>query len=140
MRRRIWKLLFCGLLALLLCACGNDGAGGSDMSADGGAHAAEGELPEDGAWSEGRYLRSKNSNLIIFTGLYGDVCTMSAANETVSFEELEDGDLIRIYLDCILETWPGQTRVYAVEKLEDGDLEDIPSDKLEMLREYGWIE
>lgn len=121
MGRRSRNILLCGLLALLLCACGND-------------------LPEDGWWSEGRYLRGKNSDLIIFEGPYGSTCSMAAADETVSFEELEDGDLIRIYVNWIGLTWPEQTVVYAVEKLEDGAPEDLPQDQLEMLREYGNIE
>lgn len=121
MGRRNWSIIICGLLALLLCACGND-------------------LPEDGWWSEGRYLRGKNSDLIICEGPYGSACTMSAADETVSFEPFEDGDVIRIYIDYILETWPGQTIVYAVEKAEDEDIQEISPELMEELRDMGWIE
>ena len=65
---------------------------------------------------------------------------MSAADETVSFEGLTDGDMIQVYVCYIMETWPEQATVYAVEKLEDGDIEDIDSGVLEMLREYGWLD
>lgn len=119
MRRRSCSILFCCLLTLLLCSCGND-------------------LPEDGGWLEGRYLRGSNSDLIII-GDWG-VTTMSAADETVSFENFEDGDVIRVYINAILETWPGQTTVYAVEKAEDEDIQEISPELMEELREMGWIE
>ena len=95
-------------------------------------------LPEDGGWVSGRYLRGKRSDLIII----GDqgATTMGIADEAISFEGMEDGDLIRVYIVCILESWPGQTTVYAVEKVEDGEIQDISSELLEELREMGWIE
>lgn len=95
-------------------------------------------LPEDGGWVSGRYLRGKQSDLIV-TGDW-DVITMGIADEAISFDGLEDGDLIRVYIVCILESWPGQTTVYNVEKVEDGEIQDISSELLEELREMGWLE
>ena len=95
------------------------------------------DLPEDGGWISGRYLRGKQSDLIV-TG-DGDVITMGVADETISFESLEDGDAIRVYIKYILESWPGQTTVYAVEKVEDGDIEDISQETIEQLREFNWL-
>lgn len=107
-----------GLIVILLCSGGND-------------------LPKDGHWSEGRYLKGKYADFIIFSdGAY----SMGKADETVSFEGLVDGDLIRVYINWIGLTFPGQTVVYAVEKLEDGTLEDIPAQELDLLREYGHLE
>ena len=114
------------ILAFYLCACGQSLSGGSD-------------LPEDGAWSRGRYLKTKDSHLIIFENS-SSPCVMSAADETVSFENLTDGDMIQVYVCYIMETWPEQAAVYAVEKLEDGTVSDIGADILEMLKEYGWVD
>lgn len=121
MRRSICYAFGLILMILLLCACGSD----------------ESNLPEDGSWVSGRYLRGKQSDLIV-TGDW-DVITMGVADEAISFEGLEDGDVIRVYIDCILETWPGQTTVYAVEKAEEGDIQDISPELLEELREMGWL-
>ena len=155
MRRRNRSILFCGLLVLLLCACGNDTTGNTESSAGNGngITAAGGEagfpsvdvqipadgqnLPAEGGWETGRYLRGKESDLIITGGR--DVITMEAADETVSFEGFEDGDVIRVYIDCILETWPGQTTVYAVERAEDEGTDDISPELMEELREMGWL-
>lgn len=65
---------------------------------------------------------------------------MGVAEDTVSFEGLEDGDLIRVFIKEVLETWPGQASVYAVEKLEDGGLQDISAELLGELEEMGWLE
>lgn len=113
-------------MVFCLCACGQSGSGGSG-------------LPKDGVWSRGRYLQSNNSHLIIFE-VSSSPCVMSAADETVSFEGLTDGDMIQVYVCEIMESWPEQAAVYAVEKLEDGTFEDIDAETLEMLREYGWVD
>ena len=126
MKRRIRLFAVSCIMVFCLCACGRFGPGGSN-------------LPEDGAWSRGRYLNAKNSNLIIFENSLSP-CVMSAADETVSFDDLTDGDMIQVYVCYIMESWPEQAAVYAVEKLEEGDIEDIDSGVLEMLREYGWID
>ena len=126
MKRRIRLFAVNCILLFCLCACGWSGSGGRD-------------LPEDGAWSRGRYLNTKNSHMIIFENSLSP-CVMSAADETVSFDDLTDGDMIQVYVCYILESWPEQTTVYAVEKLEDGDFEDINSGVLEMLKEHGWID
>lgn len=121
------RILFFGLLAFLLCAGGLLAL----------LYARGSGLPKDGYWSEGRYLRIQNTDLIIFEDPYGGACSMGKADETVSFDGLENGDLIRIYINWIGLTYPGQTVVYAVEKLEDGDFWDLPADELEQLRELG---
>ena len=129
MGKRRWGILSCGLLALLLCACGllvflyhARGAG----------------LPEDGYWSEGRYLRLENGgDLIIYEGSLAGATSMGKASEAVSFDGLENGDLIRIYINWVGLTYPAQTTVYAVEKLEDGNVWDLPAEELDLLREMG---
>lgn len=129
MGKRRWSILFCGLLALLLCACGLVVL----------LHNARGDgLPAEGSWITGRYLSGKDSDLIV-NGEW-NVISMGAADETVSFENFEDGDAIRVYIDYILETWPGQTMVYAVEKAEDEEIQEISPKLMEELREMGWIE
>lgn len=154
MRRRRRSILLCGLL-VLLCACGNDTTGnteptagnGSGITAAGGEEGfpadyerlADGQnFPPEGNWETGRYLRGKQSDLII-TG-DRDVMTMRAADETVSFADFENGDVIRVYIGCVLETWPGQTTVYAVERAEDEGIADISPELTEELREMGWLE
>ena len=122
MRRNIYNAFGLMLMLLLLCACGSD----------------ESNLPEDGSWVSGRYLRVNQSNFII-TGP-ADITSMSAKNENVSFEGLKNGDEIRVYMGWIGLTWPAQSDIYAVEKVADGDITDISPELLEELREMGWLE
>ncbi|MCM1065824.1 MAG: hypothetical protein NC420_15430 [Eubacterium sp.] len=118
---------------MLLCACGND------MSADSGlSGTAAFDLPEDGCWVSGRYLKAKQADLIITEN--GEPIDMHTAAETISFEGISDGDEIRVYMGAVMETWPAQADVYAVEKLSNGDITDIPSKLLEQLTEFGWLE
>lgn len=124
----------------------DDGTGTSEAGQDGNPSAdsvkPSGEYGQDllgdGGWISGRYLRGKQSDLIV-TG-DRDVITMGVAVETITFEGLEDGDAIRVYIKYILESWPGQTTVFAVEKAEDEDIQDISPELLEELREMGWLE
>ncbi len=60
--------------------------------------------------------------------------------EKAMFDDFTDGDLIHIYCDAIMESYPGQTNVYGVMFLEDGDIENINEDVLKSLEEMGWIE
>ncbi len=54
------------------------------------------------------------------------------------FEGLESGDKIRVLHDLILETYPARTGAYAVKKVEDGDISNIPVGVLQTLQEMGW--
>ncbi|MCM1542506.1 MAG: hypothetical protein NC121_14775 [Blautia sp.] len=121
------------MIIMLLCACGNDTP--ADPASPG---AAASGLPEDGCWVSGRYLRAKQADLIITEG--GEPIELHSAAETISFEGINDGDEIRVYMGAVMETWPGQADVYAVEKLSDGGIADIPPKLLEQLTEFGWLE
>ena len=55
------------------------------------------------------------------------------------FEELESGDKVWVLHDGIEETYPARTGAYVVQKLEDGDMNDIPKAVLESLLELGWV-
>ncbi len=162
-KRKMCCAVFLACVMLGVCACGRtaeDSSGsraGASSGGDSGKEASSGSvgdsgagdssdgvvgsgnLPAEGAWSTGRYLRGRgDTNLIIFSGI--DACEMRTGNDNVSFEAFESGDLIQIYYNSIQETWPGQVTVYAAEKLEDGEIGDIDPECLEQLREFQWIE
>lgn len=133
MRKNICCLFGLILMIMLLCACGNDTPADSGMS----GMAASG-LPEEGSWVCGRYLKAKQADMVITED--GDPVAAYIQDETVSFEGIKDGDEIRVYMGAVMETWPAQATVYAVEKLSDGDITDISPELLEQLREMGWLE
>lgn len=103
----------------------------------GGEYDSKEETPT--GWStviEGRYLKSKEGHLIIDDG--GPV-ELQAEDKTI-FEDLTDGDKIVIGCNAIAESYPGQTRVLYLEKIEDGEYDDLDKNTLEMLGELGWID
>ena len=59
-------------------------------------------------------------------------------NNTGLFNGLENGDEILVLHDGINESYPGKTGAYAIFKLKDGDIADIPAEVLASLTELGW--
>lgn len=53
-------------------------------------------------------------------------------------ENLNQGDRILIISDAVNESYPGSTRAFFVLKTGDGNIDDIPADTLDSLRELGW--
>lgn len=56
-----------------------------------------------------------------------------------SFPDLDTGDKIFVIHDGIAESYPGQTGVYFILKLSDGDINDVPPEIITSLRELGWL-
>lgn len=59
-------------------------------------------------------------------------------NNSGLFDGLENGDEILVLHDGINESYPGKTGAYAIFKLNDGDIADIPAEVLTSLTELGW--
>lgn len=96
------------------------------------------EVPEDTGTCLAYYL---SSGLLVFKGSATVAAPFSADGYPVSYEGLTDGDLVEICMgNLILETWPCQIKVYAVRKISDGTIDNIPADLLEQLKEYGWYQ
>lgn len=105
-------------LVLMLSAC-------QTVEVNGGLH-----------YIEGRFLMADNgSAMIIYTG--GAISL--DANKGVSFDELTDGDMIKVGIYYVLESYPGQATAYSLEKLSDGERSDIDPKELLQLAELGWV-
>ncbi len=87
--------------------------------------------------TEGLYLLSEGGQHLIIIDNHSP-CIMTAHDSSVSFDALTDGDMIRIKNSLILYSYPGKTTVYEVEKLADGERNDIDSGVLEELSSLGW--
>ena len=55
-------------------------------------------------------------------------------------ESYSDGDLVRVWHDMVLTTYPGRTKAHKIELVEKGDISDIDEDVIQSLCEMGWIE
>ena len=88
----------------------------------------------------GHYLKASNGiDLIIDSGNMPIVMSNQTKNENL-FSNLKSGDQIRIKIDAIAETYPGEAGVYACEKVEEGNMEDIPQEAINELVELGWLD
>ena len=104
----------------------------------------EDDLTDDHWYAEGYYLKCDNGSDVIVMDADGanpaSPCQMTPADDSVSFEGLTDGDRIKVEISMIMTTYPGQTEVYSIEKLSDGERDDIDPAVLDSLRELGWID
>lgn len=103
-----------------------------------------GETKEDNmivdytASSEGLFIPCENG-CYIYLGNDGPVVMFPKDNDYSIFPELSVGDKIRVIHGEILETYPGRTKVYSVEKISDGTVHDISAETISGLEELGWV-
>ena len=86
----------------------------------------------------GRVLVAQNGTYMLIDGNSPIALSNRQKNDKL-FEGLENGDKVWVLHDGIEETYPARTGAYAVWKLEDGDMDDIPKGVLDTLRELGWV-
>ncbi len=92
----------------------------------------------------GRVLITKSgTHLIIIDNddswvSYGSPIVMHTT-DGVSFEGLKTGDRIKIGVEMIMETYPGETYVQELEFLAHGSFDDIPESAISGLLELGWV-
>ena len=86
----------------------------------------------------GRVLIAQNGTYMLIDGNSPIALSNRQKNDKL-FEGLENGDKVWMLHDGIEETYPARTGAYAVRKLEDGTVDDIPEAVLESLRELGWV-
>ena len=88
--------------------------------------------------STGQYLEAKDGQALLIRD--NSPIEMSNRTERELFDELDMGDMILVIHDGIAETYPGRTGVYAILKLNDGTIDDIPKNVVNQLNELGWLE
>ncbi len=92
---------------------------------------------------EGLYLKCDTGEDMIITDPVGEnavfPCVMSPKDDSVSFDNLTDGDKIKIEVFAIEETYPARTKVHSIAKISDGKKSDIPANIMASLKELGWV-
>ena len=89
-------------------------------------------------FSVGRCLVADNGSYMLIAGNSPIVMSNRTGNENL-FANLETGDKIFLLHDGVNESYPSGTGVYALLKLENGDISDIPEQVLTQLIELGWV-
>ena len=86
----------------------------------------------------GRVLVAQNDTYMLIDGNSPIALSNRQKNDKL-FEGLESGDKVWVLHYGIETSYPARTSAYAIRKLEDGSMEDIPEEVLESLRELGWV-
>ena len=86
----------------------------------------------------GIYLISTNKNNIIISEEAGPIVMYNKTNKENIFDTLKSGDKIKITYDLIMETYPARTQIYNCKLIEKGNLDNIPKETLEKLKDLGW--
>ena len=122
------KIFITALLALslLLTACASENDLPDDTKQNGDMYVDENK------YIEGLYFSFNDSPMIIINGTAP--CYMFAKSDEVSFDDLTDGDRIRIKNTMIRETYPGQVDVHTIEKTVDGEYSDIEKSVIDSLK------
>lgn len=89
--------------------------------------------------TEGYFMPCTNGSYLIVSETVGEVVLYPENDDKSIFDDLTAGDKIKAAHGLIEETYPGWTAVYDIEKLSDGNFEDIPAEKISHLEEMGWI-
>lgn len=151
MRTALWKNKLFSRILLAACvisvcvsgvsACKKNKSGSSDIHGDKEENSSE---TQSDWWIKGWYLSGKSVPLLITvpdSSVYSESTPIELyLQDGVDLSEYDDGDIIEIKIDAIMETYPCQSNVYDVRFIEHGDVSDIDSRMLEQLSEYGWIE
>lgn len=116
-----------------------DAGEGADGVIAGGADAEEYDLCETTVVSEGFILPCENGSYLLISENMGAVVLNPENNDNSVFYELTAGDIVRVNHGYCLKSYPGQTTMYDIEKIADGELSDIPDDTLKQLEELGWL-
>ena len=88
--------------------------------------------------SQGLYLEGKDGQAMLICE--NSPIVMSNRTNRELFDDLEVGDEILVIHDGINESYPGQTGAYAIIKLSDGDIANIPQIVIDQVVELGWLE
>lgn len=130
MRKGLLLTVMLAVCAIVLCACGKHGQDAEDRET---------------FLIRGWYIEGKDQALLITDPEYCKMYTTAAPIAITEagdgdFSLLEDGDVIEIEVETVLETWPCQATVYGFNFIEHSDRTAIDTNVMEQLREYGWID
>jgi len=107
--------------------------------ADEDAARLEGAVLEVGYWYlEGQYLKAKDGAHFIISDQ--GPCRMKPTDDSIVFDDLTDGDRIKVKITVIEESYPLQAPIYGVEKLSDGEYSDIDAAVISQLSDLGWVQ
>ena len=92
--------------------------------------------PKD--WTEGICLVTGGTVVLIADG--SPIVLHDQSEQGGLLEKLQTGDHIRVQHGPVMESYPAQTQVFALEYQGPGSLEEVPQQTLDQLRGLGWLD
>lgn len=126
--KKLWMLILGIALTASLAGCGGQPAQNEALSS-----------PEDFSEVQGYYLRTDNGNDVVIDSAGTPIVLSNQSGDEALFDGLTNGDIIAVTVDGIAETYPAEAGCYSCVKQQDGELQDIPDDVLQELKEFGFI-
>lgn len=94
---------------------------------------------EDFSEIQGYYFRTNNGKDVLIDSAGTLVILSNQSGAETLFDGVTNGDRIVVTVDGIAETYPEEAGCYSCEKQQDGELNDIPDDAIQKLKELGWF-
>lgn len=94
---------------------------------------------EDFSEVQGYYLHTDNGNDVVIDSAGTPIILSNQSGDGTLFDGLTNGDMIAVTVDGIAETYPAEAGCYSCVKQQDGELQVIPDDVLQELKEFGLI-
>ncbi|MBE6664799.1 MAG: hypothetical protein E7603_01080 [Ruminococcaceae bacterium] len=91
-------------------------------------------------YSEGRVLIADSGAYFIILNDHSPIRMTDRSLSGGLFGDLQTGDRICVVHGSIQESYPGNTAVYYLRRLEKGTVEDVFPDVIHTLTELGWFE
>ena len=126
--KKLWMLILGVALTASLAGCGGQPAQNEAPSS-----------PEDFSEVQGYYLHTDNGNDVLIDSAGTPIILSNQSGDETLFDGLTNGDIIAVTVDGIAETYPAEAGCYSCVKQQDGELQDIPDDVLQELKEFGLI-
>ena len=87
--------------------------------------------------THGRLLLCNNGSYILIADKSAIVLDVDGLKEVNGYS---DGDLIEVWHDTVQTTYPGRTKAYKIELIEDGNMTDVDENVVRQLCDLGWID
>lgn len=94
---------------------------------------------EDFSEVQGYYFRTNKGKDVLIDSAGTLVILSNQSGAEALFDGVTNGDRIVVTLDGIAETYPEEAGCYSCVKQQDGELNDIPDDAIQKLKELGWF-
>lgn len=87
--------------------------------------------------TQGRLLLCNDNTYVL---IYDNTAVSLDVESISNIADYSDGDLLEVWHDMVLTTYPGQTKAYKIKLIEEGNMADVDEYVARRLCDMGWID